>query len=496
MDKILKTIQDFFKKLDKKTKQRFIIIAIVAVIGLSLIIAIATKTQYSVLYSGMDVYEAGEIYNRLQEMGVAVKLDNSNTIMVEKSQEDNVRMMLAAEGYPKSGFSYDLYADNVGIGTSNAEKEEYMRYQLQDRLQKTIIALKGIDDAIVTISVPDDDLFALRDEKPPVTASIVIEQSIGQVMSYSQIEAIRHLVMTSVSGLLAENITIVDTNMNLLGSPDDKEGLGGMNERFALEKTLQDDLEKQILSMTEPMFGYGNIRVAVNVELDFDIIATQKELFEPVIDDEGIPRSAETTNEQSDTIDTIATTDEIESQADTSRSQESIIYEINKTTQTTQQAQGAIKNMSIAVIVNQEEIDEETTGKIKELAAYSIGATLEQVTVHATPFVSSTGIEIPEEPETPWWNIFLQPWLWFAVIGFFILLAIVIVLIRRWIRKRKERKEQEQREAEKAALQSEIEAKQEAPTAEDNYKNEIEDYVNNRPEEVARLLKQWIHEDD
>jgi flagellar M-ring protein FliF len=493
LDKILQTIKDFFNKLDKQQKQRFISIAIIAVIALSLIIALATRTRYTVLYSGMDVYEAGEVYSRIQEMSVDVKLDNSNTIMVEESQADRIRMTLAAEGYPKSGFNYDLYSDNVGVGTSNAEKEEYMRYQLQDRLQRTITSLQGIENTIVTISEPSDDLFALRDEKPPTTASVVIEQSMGNTISYEQVEAIRHLVMTSISGLTAENISIIDTKMNLLGKLEE-EGIGGMNERFSLEKSVQDNLEQQILSMTEPMFGAGNIRVAVSVVLDYDIVAVQKEQYEPVLDDEGIARTSDIVKEQSESTDTVNATDVIDNQSDTSRTQESIVYEINKTTQTLQQAQGAIKNITIAVIVNQEELDEETAIKVKELTAYSAGTTIEQVTVHATLFVTADEITT-EQTEEPWWDIFLQPWLWAAIGGFFILLSGGVIWIRRTLKKRKAKKEEEQKQKELEEMEAQIEMKSEKPTAEDNYKNEIEAYINKRPEEVARLLKQWMHEE-
>ena len=91
--------------------------------------------------------------------------------------------MLSA-GYPKSGFTYDMYRDNAGIMTTESDKEKYTLYELQDRLGAQIRLFEGVRDAKVTIAEAGDQKYALDDTvQTDASASVVVTMENGQELT-------------------------------------------------------------------------------------------------------------------------------------------------------------------------------------------------------------------------------------------------------------------------------------------------------------------------
>ena len=106
-------ITEFFGKLSKKTRI-LILIGIVAVIVIAVITAVVlNQKSYTVLFSGVTEEEATQIVGKLQESGVEYKYKGDGTILVDEAVADQTRADLAYEGYPKSGFTYDVFTENV-----------------------------------------------------------------------------------------------------------------------------------------------------------------------------------------------------------------------------------------------------------------------------------------------------------------------------------------------------------------------------------------------
>ncbi|MCX7657575.1 MAG: flagellar M-ring protein FliF, partial [Oscillospiraceae bacterium] len=138
LNKVLSTFTEFWKAQDKKRKIIYIS-ALAGVFAVAVIITIVLNIKhYVVLYEGLDAKEASEIVTEIQNLGVDATLSSDGKISVPKEQENNLRMQLATKGYPKSSLSYDVWNNNVDMFTTDYEKREQARMQLQERLQGTI----------------------------------------------------------------------------------------------------------------------------------------------------------------------------------------------------------------------------------------------------------------------------------------------------------------------------------------------------------------------
>jgi len=497
--KMLEKAKDFWRKIEKAKRRRLIMTSIILVIGLSILVALMSRTSYVVLYSDLDVYEAGEIYNLLTEKGSDAKMQNNGTILIDESIEESTRMDLAAQGYPKSGFNYDIFSNNISINSSDSEKDKYMVFQLQDRLQNTIKTLNGVKGAIVTLSIPSDDMFVLKDEKQPVTASVVIDfYSKGQSVNIGHIQAIVNLVSGSVAGLERERISIIDTDMNVLF----KYGEGGIentSDRYALEKNLENDFEEQVLSMLEPLFGYSNVRVAASIKLNFDKLSTEDVLFLPVNDDEGIITTISEVEEKVSLTETDVEGNDGYSNSTTS-TETNKNFQVNQTIQTLEKAQGNIEDLFISVIVNDIDMDSEVLDQVKEIAAYAVGVDSQYVEVQAFEFSETvdlqSAIDNITQPQTAMSQLLNEKFILgvIAIVFTFILLLIGIFTLK-GAGKKSGKKGRNTAKRQNIEEEEDFDEIQLDINKESSVKSEIVKFTEKRPQEVARLLKRWMEDE-
>lgn len=478
---VLTKIKGLWGRMDAAVRKRLIVLAVMLASGLAVLGGLLNRTYFVPLYSGLTPSEAAEIYQKLSDRGFDVKLQGETAIWVDSEKEDESRMAMAAEGYPQSGFSYDLYTDHVCMGTSESEKNQYKVFQLQDRLQCTIESLDGVRGAIVTLSIPDNDIFTLRENRDDVTASVVLDLSTGS-LDNEQVDAIRNLVANSVSGLSCTNVSIVDTEMNLLGCLTEG-GLDGTDIRYTLEKNLERDFEERILSMLEPIFGKGQVKTAVSVSLNFDAQVTESVLYEPAADGQGIPLSVEETKER------------LESSGDsgnskTSNSQISTTYQISQVVKKLEPAKGSIEGLSASVIVNRETLETGDIDEIRAITAYALGTDLDNINIAALPFVQL------DAAETALAGAKIPGWLDRELILGFVAIVFTFALVLAGILTFRKRKTHGI--SMPGTSQTKGSNLEEIPVninPESGYRKEIEKFVDRRPDEVARLLKKWVAEE-
>lgn len=228
----------------------------------------SSGSDYVVLYSGLDYKTAGEIKQALMENGVTnFKLGSDGTSILVKSNEvDSIRMDLAVSGVsPDSGTGYELL-DTSQVGLT--EQDRQVRYQraLEGELRRSIISLEGVDDARVHLNLKEDSVFS-RDESNS-TASVVLSVKRGVQISESQVNGIMALVSGAAKNLPTENIEIIDSNGNLLSSGQGFNGSGSSNDHLSQKAAYEKHLEDKIRSMAGKIFGFNDMIVAVNVDLN------------------------------------------------------------------------------------------------------------------------------------------------------------------------------------------------------------------------------------
>ena len=224
------------------------------------------------LYTDLDPADAASVVDSLAGRGVQYDLaDGGKTVMVPKDEVYDLRVALAGEGLPASNDGYALL-DNQGITTSEFRQRIDYQRALEGELAKTLTALDGVQSASVHLALPDDSVFV--DEPASPTASVlVVPQGVGGIAS-NEVEAIIHLVASSVKDMKPEDVTVIDSDGNVLsaGGGDGSGGLaiGGTNDRTKATAAYENDMQASILAMLSKALGSNKVGVTVTAELDLD----------------------------------------------------------------------------------------------------------------------------------------------------------------------------------------------------------------------------------
>lgn len=265
-------MKEYWQNLSGKTKKLLIaIVSATAVIAISGVVALNYLAQrdYSVLFTGLNQEEAQQVVSLLQEQGYPYRYDdNDGAIRMPSASVDQARVQLLSQGYPKSGFTYDMYRDNSGLMTTESDKKQYTKYELQDRLGAQIRLFEGVQDAKVTIAEAGEQKYALDTVAEESSAAVTVTMKSGRSLTDNQAAAIKNLIARSVRGMTFTNVSVFDAeSMVEIGAND---GTGGSGEYTELTSEIENHIAGNVRRVLEKLYGQGNVAVSVKGTLNTD----------------------------------------------------------------------------------------------------------------------------------------------------------------------------------------------------------------------------------
>lgn len=315
----------------------------------------------ALLYSNLDLREAGEITASLEQAGIAYSTrGDGSTIMVNRDEVGEARLMLAGKGLVTSGsVGYEIFDTQSVMGQTEFQQQISEQRALQGELARNIMSLRGVQSARVLIAMPRRELFQADAAEP--TASVVVGLG-GRALSADQVRAIRALIASSVPNLKPGKVTVVDETNQTLAAADDEEGFSSATAEEAKTST-EAQLQARIKDLVEGVVGPGAARVQVTADIDMSRSTTQEQRFDP--DGQVVRSTSANGSESQDTTglpDGGATaTNNIPGGEDPAAtpagSTESVTgettnYEISNTTTTTVKEPGEVRKLSVAVAVD------------------------------------------------------------------------------------------------------------------------------------------------
>ena len=343
---------------------RLAAMAMVAVLMLGFfgfLIMRAQTPQMAPLYSGLSLEDSSAILTELQTLNIPYDLrGEGDTILIPRDQITTTRMTLAGQGLPQRGqVGYEIFDQQSTLGATSFVQNINNVRALEGELARTISSLSRIKGARVHLVLPERELFR-RERKDP-SASIVL--SVRGALSNGEIRAIQHLVASAIEGLAPQRVSIVDDAGNLLASGTEDDGIGAMAGQTE-ERILgfENRLRTRVEDMLANVVGAGRARVEVAAELDFNRSTVTEETFDP---DGQVVRSTQTREAQNQSgaaAGQVTVANELPgasgdgasngSNEQGNSAEEVVNYEISKKTETAVTEAGALKRLSVAVVVD------------------------------------------------------------------------------------------------------------------------------------------------
>lgn len=505
--RLLESIREISGKLSRV--QRMVIVGVTALIFISLLLVAifgSRGTEYDVLWSDLSPQDAGAIVKELEKEGVPYKLEaGGRVIKVPKDSVYRLRLTFASMGLPSSGVvGFESISANQLWSTDFERQVQYTR-ALQGEIVRTIKSMDPVEDARVHIVLPEPSVFVTQQK--PATAAVLLKLRPMEELTKAQVKAIIKLVSSSVRGLSPENVTVVDSTGRLL-SQDISEGAleEGFSSLDSLEITYQFErnLEKRLTNLLGPILGPGNVVCQVRAELNLDLVKRETVTYsrEPIL------RSTQEIRETFQGTGTPAggpaggldvpsyvTPGAQESQYE--RTEIIHNYEVSEVKEATTIAPGTVKRLSVAVVVNRAEMDEDFRNSIIQTVTTALGldpAKQDQISVINMPFNPSPFEQAPAP--VPVWQRREYVMYGAAVAAALVVGTVILLLLRR---RRLAREKEEEGEEAVAHVGAPTEA---APGATPEMmalqraREGVERLARTNPELVARILRTWLAEDE
>jgi flagellar M-ring protein FliF len=330
-----------------------------ALIGFfAFVIMRVTTPQMTTLFTDLSMEDSSSIIKDLERQGIPFELRNEGSvILVPKDKVTRLRMKLAEGGLPKGGgVGYEIFDKSDALGTTSFVQNINHLRALEGELARTIRGIDRIQAARVHLVLPERPLFSR--ETPEPSASIVVR--VRGMLEPQQINAIRHLVASSVNGLKPQRVSIVDEAGQLLadGAASDADQAIGDERRAAFEKRMR----KQVEDIVSSVVGQGRARVQLSADFDYNRITQTSDKFDP----EGrVLRSTQTREESSATADNngqVTVNNELPgnqqgnntaiARDQSKKTEETNNYEISRVTKTEVTEAGRVNRISVAVLVD------------------------------------------------------------------------------------------------------------------------------------------------
>ncbi|WP_298272638.1 flagellar basal-body MS-ring/collar protein FliF [Geobacter sp.] len=333
----------------------------VSIVAFALLIMIANRTDYRPLFTNLSSEDAGEIVRRLKEQKVPYQIGgDGKAILVPSEKVYELRLAMASDGLPQGGgVGFEIFdRKNFGM-TEFVQKLNYQR-ALQGELSRTIGQIAGVEQARVHLVIPEKSLFK-ENEKPP-TASVILKMRGNRQLRDGEVQGIVHLVSSAIEGMDPEHVTVLDNKGKMLSRSGPADAAGKMTASMQeIQRSFEKNTEERLQSLLDMAVGSGKSVARVSATFDF----RQVERFEEKYDPDTVVRSEQRSEEKLGGGAGASGVPGVQTNLgktpggaanpagnNGSKSDETMNYEVSRSTARTIEPVGTLSKVSVAILVD------------------------------------------------------------------------------------------------------------------------------------------------
>ena len=258
--------------------------AIIALLTIAVFIIAYSWVQepaYRVVYPGLSEADRQAAFEALSSADYSAKIDpQTGELKVPDTRYHEARIFLASRGLPQGGNVGGMDSLSEDASMTSSQFMEQVRYvsAMEQELGRSISQISTIQSARVHLASPKQSVF-VRD-RTPAKASVVVSPFPGRRVSASQVEAITHMVSSSIPYLAAEDVVVVDQRGKLLTDANNFASMQLNSVQMEHQQRLEDSYRSRIDALLTPVVGTGNVRAEVDVQMDFTEIESTYEEYD------------------------------------------------------------------------------------------------------------------------------------------------------------------------------------------------------------------------
>ena len=263
-------------------RQVAVMVGIAASVALGVAVVLWSQApNFAPLYGNMEEKDASQVMEALQQSNVDFRVDEaSGMVMVPSAKLKEIRMQLAGQGLPNSvGMGFELLQQDTGFGSSQMVERARYQHAIQGELARTIATIGAVHSARVHLAIPKQSVF-IRKRQPP-SASVALRLHNGRVLEEDQVEAVVHLVASSIPELEPGRVTVVDHKGRLLSGDSESREIKLSATQFEHTRRIEQHFRERVEGLLFPIVGRDKVRAQVTADVDFTVTEQTQERFNP-----------------------------------------------------------------------------------------------------------------------------------------------------------------------------------------------------------------------
>lgn len=259
---------EWWNKFSPRQKTIIVCVAATVVLAVGTFSYILTKPKYTYIMTCENAKEAAKATELLESNEIQYRTsEDALTISVLDAQVSDARLILGSNDIATDSSDALDAVTKGGFSTTESDKQKrYILYK-EDKMEEDLESNALVKEAHVTLLIPEDD-GTLVQQSTASSASVVLE--LESEMEQAVATSLAHYIATSLGNSNTDNITIIDTQGNLLFSGETQAaGTGNVGTQFAMKQEAENLVKQEVKSVLLGTNLYDNVEVASNLSLDF-----------------------------------------------------------------------------------------------------------------------------------------------------------------------------------------------------------------------------------
>lgn len=259
-----------------------LLVAIAAAVAAGVAVVLwSQKPPYSLLMGNLSDSDMAQVVQGLQSANIPYELSNNGSnILVPADQLHSARLKMASQGLPENhDAGFEMIQGEQGFGVSQFIQNARYHHALEVELARTINSLQPVKAARVHLALPKQSVFVRDSQKP--SASVLLDLYSGRSLDPDQIASVVNLVASSVPNMDADQVTVIDQQGHLLNAPNRSKNLALSASQFEYQRRVEDSYGERIVELLTPIMGAGRVHAQVVADMDFSVKEQTRESYAP-----------------------------------------------------------------------------------------------------------------------------------------------------------------------------------------------------------------------
>ncbi|RKS88260.1 flagellar basal-body MS-ring/collar protein FliF [Sphingosinicella microcystinivorans] len=244
------------------------VIGTLAIAAVAMAYILTRTPEMRTLFPGLAEADKAAVVEALQAAGITPGMDSmTGSVQVPASDYHKARMLLAGQGLPKAAAEGYALLDDMPLGTSRAIEQARLKQSQESELARSVAEIAAVESARIHLALPEQSVF-VRDQAQP-TASVFVKLAPGRALGEAQVRSIVNLVASSVPGLPADRVSVIDQMGTLLTPDAAGDEFGESRRRIAFQSKMESMYRERLLALLTPIIGTDNFTAEVHLDLDF-----------------------------------------------------------------------------------------------------------------------------------------------------------------------------------------------------------------------------------